>query len=158
MIANNTYASHQDRTLQTDLLSSVGLWFNRILLVAVSALFITIAMRYLVHPEASAAEVNIVLGSTTAVTVARVGFAGFPLGLAILLLGTLFVRRDILMGIYITLVIVTIVTAVRLFGIAMDGATAYNLQLLRPEFAIIILSIIGLVLEHRRIRHSKIIS
>ena len=158
MIANNTYASHQDRTLQTDLLSSVGLWFNRILLVAVSALFLTIAMRYLVHPEASAAEVNIVLGSTTAVTVARVGFAGFPLGLAILLLGTLFVRRDILMGIYITLVIVTIVTAVRLFGIAMDGATAYNLQLLRPEFAIIILSIIGLVLEHRRIRHSKIIS
>src|SRR5262249_38230175 len=52
-------------------------------LLAGSLLFAAIARSYLFHPVASGAPFKITFGSSDAITIARVGFGGFPLALAV---------------------------------------------------------------------------
>jgi hypothetical protein len=45
----------------------------------------------------------------------------------------------------------------RVQGLVLDGATPYNVGLLRPEIAMLTLSLVGIVLELRR-RHGERVS
>jgi hypothetical protein len=82
----------------------------------------------------------------------RVGFGGFPLGFAVALFGCLVSTRRLLGGLCLLASIAAAATVTRLQGIVLDGATPYNLSLLRPEVALCVLSAVAIVLERRRRR------
>jgi hypothetical protein len=130
--------------------SRTVIWFNRIVLLAATSVMAAIAIRQLRDPVGSTAAMGIVLVSPAAITVARVGFGGFPLGFAIALGGCLISTRRLLTGVSLVATVVGAATFARIQGLVIDGATGYNLGLLRPEFALLLLSTIGIVLEHRR--------
>ena len=127
------------------------IWFNRLVLIVASFIMTTIAMRQLRDPIGATAAVGIVLGSPTAVTVARVGFGGFPLGFAIALCGCLTSTKRLLTGVSLVAAVVGAATLARIQGLVLDGVTSYNTALLRPEFALLSLSAIGIALERRRV-------
>jgi hypothetical protein len=127
-------------------------WFNRLLLLAATFIMTMIAQRTLRDPIGSTLPMGIVLNSPTAITVMRVGFGGFPLGFAIALLSCLVSTERLLAGLLTLASIAGAATITRLQGIVLDGATPYNLVLLRPEIALCILSAVGIVLERRRRR------
>jgi hypothetical protein len=132
-------------------LSRGVIWFNRLVLTAATFIMTTIAIRQLRDPIGATAALGIVLASPTAVTVARVGFGGFPLGFAIALGGCLMSTRRLLTGVSLVAVVVGAATLARLQGLILDGMTPYNTALLRPEFALLSLSSIGIALERRRL-------
>jgi len=127
------------------------IWFNRLVLIAASFIMTAIAIRQLRDPIGSTAALDIVLGSPTAVTVARVGFGGFPLGFAIALFGCLISTKRLLTGVSLVAAVVGAATLARIQGLVLDGVTPYNTALLRPEFALLFFSTIGIALERRRV-------
>jgi hypothetical protein len=130
------------------------IWFNRIVLTAATFVMLMIAIRSLRDPIGSTLPLDIILGSPVAVTVIRVGFGGFPLGLAIALFGCLLSTRRQLIGLSLIAAVVGAATVVRVQGLLLDGVTAYNLALLRPEIAMVTLSTAGIALEFRRRRQA----
>lgn len=134
----------------TSRLSRGVVWFNRLLLLAATFIMTMIALRTLSDPIGSTRPLGIVLNSPTAVTVLRVGFGGFPLGIAIALVMSIQSKERLLTGLFLLASIAGAATATRLQGIVLDGATPYNLGLLRPEVALCVLSAVGIILERRR--------
>jgi putative oxidoreductase len=133
--------------------SRAVVWFERFVLAAAALVMMAIAIRTLRDPVAATLPMGIVLGSPTAVTIARVGLGGFPLGFALILFGCLTATDRLLTGLTFLVAVVTGAIGARIEGLILDGATAYNLVLLRPEFVILTLALIGIVLERRR-RHA----
>jgi fucose permease len=105
------------------------IWFDRLLLIAATFIMTMIAVRNL-----------------------RVGFGGFPLGFAIALVGCLIATRRLLTGVSLVAAVIGAATVARIQGLLVDGATSYNLALLRPEVVMLTLSLIAIVLERRRRR------
>jgi hypothetical protein len=132
--------------------SSGVIWFSRLLLLAATCIMTMIALRTLRNPVGSTLTMGIVVTSPAAATVVRVGFGGFPLGFAVALFGCAMSTRRLLGGLSLLASIAGAVTLARLQGIVLDGATPYNLLLLRPEIALCVLSAVGIVLERRRRR------
>jgi fucose permease len=130
------------------------IWFNRFVLAAATFVMTMIAIRNLRDPIGATVPLDILLGSPSAVTIVRVGFGGFPLGFAFALLGCLVATRRLLTGLSLIVAVVGGATVARVQGLMLDGATPYNLRLLRPELAMVTLSVIGIVLELRR-RHGE---
>jgi hypothetical protein len=127
------------------------IWFNRRLLAAATVIMTMVAVRTLSDPIGAARPVGIVLSSPTAITVARVGFGGLPLGVAVASLGSL-ISEHRLSSLYLLLAVMVTATIARIQGIALDGPTSYNLGLLRPEILLCVLSVVGIVMERGR-RH-----
>src|SRR6476646_5744121 len=96
-------------------------WFGRIVLLVATLLFSLIALRNLLDPVGSGAPHGITFGSAAGVTVARVGFGGFPLAFAIILASCLAAQRRLLAGLGFLAVLAIVVTAVRVLGLVMDG-------------------------------------
>lgn len=122
-----------------------AVWFDRLVLAAGTFLFVAIAARYLLHPVAAGAPFGIVWGSPAAVTIARVGFGGFPLALALILVACQ-VSGRLLLGLGILATVAVVLTAVRLAGLIVDGPAPFTLHVLRPEIALSALSIVGALL------------
>jgi hypothetical protein len=127
-------------------------WFNRLLLAVATFIMGMIALRTLRDPVGSTLPIGILLSSPTAITVVRVGFGGFPLGFALALLGCLISTDRLLTGLFLLASVIGAATVARIQGLVLDGATPYNLGLLRPELVLSALSVIGIVLERRRRR------
>ena len=125
------------------------IWFNRFVLAGATFVMLMIALRNLRDPIGATSPLDIALQSPSAVTIVRVGFGGFPLGFAVALFGCVITER-LLTGMALVLAIVGGATIARVQGLVLDGATPYNLGLLRPEIAMVTLSLIGIVLELRR--------
>jgi hypothetical protein len=77
---------------------------------------------------------------------------GVFLGIAGVLLASIFSRRRLLGGIGVLALVSITVTAVRLYGLAVDGPAPFTLQVLKPEIALVLLSSFGFLLESRRLR------
>jgi hypothetical protein len=127
-------------------LSRLSPILRRVPLVMVTVIFTMISVRYLSDPVRAAAKVGISFTQPSGITVARVGFAGFPLAIAILTFSCLISSRRLLAGQYLVLTVVGVVTVVRIFGIALDHSTA-SARLLIPETVLLILSLIAIRLE-----------
>src|SRR5882672_11060418 len=95
-------------------LSKIGIWMNRIVLLFVSVLFFSIGMRNILSPLKSALKSDISLNSATALSVARVSLGAFPLGFAIIIFASLFLKRGIFGGVLSVFIIVVITTIVRI--------------------------------------------
>ena len=63
------------------------IWFNRLVLAAAAFVMTMIALRNLRDPIGATEPLGIALRSASAVTIARVGFGGVPLGFAAALIG-----------------------------------------------------------------------
>jgi hypothetical protein len=120
-------------------------------IIALSFVFVMIAMRYLFDTVNAAAAAGIVFTSAGGMTVARVGFAAFPLGFAVYFVTSLFSPRRILAALRTELTLLGIVIAVRLLGMA----AAHSLEtarLLLPEVVISVLCIVAIRAERHRQR------
>lgn len=126
-------------------------------LVMVTVIFTLISFRYLSDPVRAAAAAGIAFTSPGGVTVARVGFAAFPLSFAILAFSCLISPRRLLVGLYMVLTVVVVVTAIRIFGIVLDHSASESARLLVPESVLMALSVIAIRLESsRRRREGKV--
>jgi hypothetical protein len=130
-------------------------WFNRFVLTAATVVMTMIALRNLRDPIGANLPLGIALESPSAVTIVRVGFGGFPLGFALALFGCILATPRLLTGMLLMFVVMGAATIARVQGLLLDGATPYNLQLLRPEIAMMVLSLMGIVLELRRRRGER---
>ena len=130
------------------------IWFGRLVIGATTFIMVAIAIRQLGDPLGAARAMDIVLRSPSAVTIARVGLGGFPLGFAIALASCLTSPRRLLIGLWFVAAVVGGATVARVQGLILDGATPYNLRLLKPEVALMVLSSAAIVLERRRSRRS----
>ena len=130
-------------------------WLNRLILSAATLIFTLIGVKYITDPVRAAASFNISLGSAAAVTSMRVGFGAFPVGFAIIVASCLVSTSRLLLGLYFVVTIIGVATAARVLGIVVDGAAPESVFLLRPEVALLALSVIGVVLESARRRHQR---
>jgi uncharacterized protein DUF4345 len=130
----------------------VASWLPRLLLLLATGLFLMIGFRYLGAPVEKAAADEIVLGSVMAISRVRVGFGGFPLALALVLLGCLLSPKRVLIGLTVLATTVAVITAVRLVGIAVEGPAEEALRLLRVEVILLAFSVGGIFIERARLR------
>jgi len=130
-------------------------WFNRLLLTVAAFIMVMIAFRNLRDPIGATQPLGIVLAAPSGVTVIRVGFGGFPLGFAVALIVCLISTERLLSGLYLLASVIGAATFARIQGLVLDGATPYNVGLLRPEIVLCALSIVGIVLERRRRRGGR---
>jgi hypothetical protein len=128
------------------------IWFSRLVLFAATALFTMIALRGLFDPIGASAAHAIALGSPAGITVARVGFGGFPLAFALILLGCLTAERRLSTGLAALMVVALVLTAARLLGLVLDGPAPFTVHVLKPEVALVVASTTAFVLERRRRR------
>jgi len=133
--------------------SRIATVFRRVPLIMFTAIFIMISFRYLVHPVHYAAEAGISFTSPGGITIARVGFAAFPLSFAILALTALLSTRWRLGGLYMVLTVDCAVMAVRIVGFQLDHSTA-SARLLVPEAVLLILAVVAIRLESAWLRRA----
>jgi uncharacterized protein DUF4345 len=127
-------------------------WLTRLPLALATVLFSLIAFKYLSAPVANAAADAISLGSVMAISRARVGFGGFPLAMALILLGCLLSSERVLSGLVVLATTVAVLTAARLVGIAVEGPAEEAVRLLGAELVLLALSVASIFLERARLR------
>jgi hypothetical protein len=133
----------------------VAPWLTRLILLPPTVIFALIAARYLANPVASAAAQGIVLPAGLGVTIARVGLGGFPLGCGIFLATCLWSRRRLLNGLTFVAIMVSVVLAVRIFGMVADSTVQANMRLVGREIGLLVVTVIGIFLELRRLAYSR---
>lgn len=126
--------------------SRVAAVVRRAPLIMMTVIFTLIAFKYLSDPVGTAAAAGINFNSPGGVTIARVGFAGFPLSFAILAFTSLVSARRRLYGLYMVLTVDSVVMAVRVFGMLVVHSLE-SAHLLAPEAVLLILSLIAIRLE-----------
>jgi len=126
--------------------SLVAALLRRAPLIMMTVIFTLISFRYLSDPVRASAAEGIIFTRPGGITIARIGFAAFPLAFAILAFASLISARRRLAGLYMVLTVVSVVIAVRLFGILIDHSTD-SARLFIPEFVLLALSIIAIRLE-----------
>ena len=130
-------------------------WLSRLMLLPPTAIFALIAGRYLAHPVASAAAQGIVVLPGLGVTIARVGFGGFPLGCAIFLATCLLSERRVITGLTFVAIMISVVLAVRVFGMTADSTVQENLKLVNAEAGLLAVTGFGLFVELSRRAHFR---
>jgi len=124
-------------------------WLVRLILAVSTVLFIRIGEKYVTDPLQVAAGSGMQLGSPAAVTDIRVVDAMF-LAVAALTLFAIFSTRRLLAGLVLVASVVGFVTAARVLGLLVDGATPETVLKLGPEVVLVIASAIGILIELRR--------
>ena len=89
------------------------------------------------------------LGSPDAITVVRVQ-GGVIFGIAVALAYCLASERPLLAGLGFLATMITWVAGVRLIGLVLDGPGPFTLMVLKPEVALLVLSVCAVLLERRR--------
>ena len=123
--------------------------FTRLPIVALTAILLMIALRYLINPQHAGAAAGISFTSPAGMTVARIGFAAFPLAFAAVFLTSLFSRRYLLPGLQMELILLAIVIAVRLLGMSLAHSTE-TAKLLVPEMVLAVLCMFAIRVESER--------
>jgi hypothetical protein len=111
-------------------------WLSRLILLAVTLLFASLAWPALVDPVHEAAAHGVSLGSAEALSRVRIGFGAAPLVSAIIAFVCLISPRRVLTGLYFVLIWVGVITVVRVIGVAINGPNDFDLRVLRPEFVV----------------------
>jgi hypothetical protein len=120
-------------------------WFGGVIVFAATAILVMISQKFLFDSTAQAAARGITLSTPLGVTIARVGFGGFPLASAIITATSLFTGR-IRRGLWFIVILFGTVLAVRVVSAATNGSFAENVPLIIPEVVFVGLSIIALAI------------
>lgn len=135
--------------------SKVSPWFGRLVILAVAALFMMIAVKFILDPQGSAAASGLSINSPLGSTNVRAGFGGFPLGFALILIFCLLSTRRLLPALVAITVVSAVILVVRLYGAQKDGTVALSAHLLAPEAAILVFAALGVLMEKRRLRQGQ---
>jgi hypothetical protein len=122
-------------------------WISRVALLPTIAIFTMVGGRHLLRPTATAAAQAIMFAAPHGITALRVGFGGFPLGAALFLLVSLFVRSWMLQGLIFSALMLAVVTLARAYGMEVDATVATNLRLLVSEFILLGITLAGIAAE-----------
>jgi glycerol uptake facilitator-like aquaporin len=133
--------------------SKVSPWLSRLIILAAAALFTMISVKFILDPHGSAAASGLSIASPVGSTNARAGFGGFPLGFALILVFCLFSSRRLLPALTSIVVVSAVILLVRLYGAQQDGTFSQSAHLLGPEVALLVLSLLGVLIERRRVGH-----
>jgi hypothetical protein len=133
-----------------DTFSRLTPWFNRLVLAFAAFIFLMIGIKNVADPVKANAIYKIVLASPEAITNSRVGLGAFPMGFAVILLACAFASRRHLSGLLMLAVLDGVVIVVRMYGLIKDGAAPWTLTVLRPEAAILLVTLLAIFLETRR--------
>jgi hypothetical protein len=123
-------------------------------MVGLTIVLTLIAFRYLANPVQAAAETGITFTSPGGITVARVGFAAFPLAFATFFVTCLFSQRRILDGLKIELILLGIVIGVRALGMVLTHSSE-TAKLFAPEFVMTALCVLAIRLELNRQKRER---
>jgi hypothetical protein len=126
-----------------------ALWLGRAIILAVTVLFTVIGLKFVLDPVHAAAGSGLSLASAVGYTNARAGIGGFPLGIAAILAFCLLSRRRHLMGLAFIVTVASVILAIRLYSVALDGTFAESLRIIAPEAAILAIALFTLRLERR---------
>jgi hypothetical protein len=130
-------------------------WLGRLILLAVTVLFTTLAWPALVDPMQAAAAHGVSVDSAEALSRVRIGFGAVPLAAAIIAFLCLIWPRRILIGLYFVLIWVGVITMVRIFGVAINGPNEFDFRVLRPEIVILALTVASIFIERGRQRRES---
>ena len=119
--------------------------FGSVILLAATAILVTISQKFLFDPSAQAAARGITLSTPLGVTIARVGFGGFPLASAIITATSLFTGR-VRRGLWFIVILFGTVLAVRIASGSANGTLAASVPLILPEVVFVALSVIALAI------------
>jgi hypothetical protein len=125
-------------------------WLSRLIILAVASLFTMISLKFIFHPQQSAADSGIVIQPGLGFTNTRAGFGGFPLGFAVILIFCLFSSRRLLAALSAIATVAAVILAVRLYGAAQDATFGLSAHLLIPEAVLLVLALLGVVMETQR--------
>jgi hypothetical protein len=117
-------------------------------IIALAAVLIMIAIRYLTDPVGAAAQVGIAITSPGGTIVARVAFGAFPLGFAAFFAVCLFSGDRLLSALHTELTLLGIVIAVRITGMA-AARSSETAKLLLPEAIMALLCIAAIRLTRK---------
>lgn len=128
--------------------------FTRVPMVGLTIVLTLIAIRYLANPVQAGSAAGIAFTSPGGITVARVGFAGFPLAFGAFFLSCLFSQHRLLSGLRTELTLLGIVMGVRLLSMAL-AHSAETAKLLVPEAVMAVLCVLAIRLEINRQKHAE---
>ena len=126
-----------------------SVWLNRLVMGFAILVFTLIAARYIGDPVRTEAPHKIVLGSPEAMTNTRVS-GGVFLAMALVLAGSVIARERHRAALLLLAIFSAVLTAVRLFGLVVDGPAPFTLRVLKPEIAVTVLAAVAYALERRR--------
>jgi len=118
-------------------------------IIALTAVLIMIAIRYLADPVGAAAQVGIAITSPGGMIVVRVGLGALPLGFAAFFAGCLFSEERLLSALHTELMLLGIVMAVRMTSMAAAHSTE-TAKLLVPEAIMALLCIAAMQVKRSR--------
>jgi hypothetical protein len=127
-------------------------WLGRLILLAVALLFNFIAWPALVDPVQAATAHGVSIGSAEALSRVRIGFGATTLASAIIALLCLIRPGRVITGLYFVLIWVGVITVVRIIGVAINGPNEFDLRVLRPEIAILLLTVVSIFIERGKQR------
>jgi hypothetical protein len=130
-------------------------WLSRVIILAVAGLFTMISLKFVLDPLHAAATSGITLEPGLGYTNARAGFGGFPLGFAAILVFCLFSSRRLLAALAAIATVAGVILAVRLYGAAQDATFSESVHLLVPELAILVISLLGVLMETKRLETKR---
>src|SRR5215467_8357459 len=125
----------------------VAPWVTRLILVFPALLFLRIGVHDLSNIVTVMGDRGIAFTSGNGVTVARVGFGGFPLGCGLFLLGCLFFERYLLSALAFVATLDAVVLVVRVAGMFADSSVRENIPLVGAELSLLSFTAVGIVIE-----------
>lgn len=131
--------------------SKISSWVSRLIILAVAALFVMISAKFILDPQGAASASGLSINSPLGFTNTRVAFGGFPLSFALILIYSLFSTPRLLPALGSISIVSSVILAVRLLGAQKDGTLALSAHLLIPETALLILAVLGVLMEKRRL-------
>lgn len=126
-------------------------WLSRLIILAVAGLFTMISLKFVLDPQHAAAASGISIEPGLGYTNTRAGFGGFPLGFAVILIFCLFSSRRLLAALSSIVTVAAVILAVRLYGAAEDATFGQSAHLLIPETVLLIIALLGVVMETKRL-------
>jgi hypothetical protein len=137
-----------ERSIGMSTLSRYSIWLNRLVLGFAIFVFSMLAVRYIGSPVKTEAPHQIVLGSPEAITNTRVS-GGVFLAMALVLFASAVSRKHHRDGLLLLAVFSGVLTAVRVFGLILDGPAPFTLFVLKPEITVTVLAAGAYLLERR---------
>jgi hypothetical protein len=125
-----------------------SVWLNRLVMGFAIVVFSLIAVRTIGDPVKASAPHKILLGSPEAITNTRISGAVF-LAMALVLAGSVISRQRHRAALLLLAIFSGVLTAVRLFGLVVDGPAPFTLTVLKPEIAVTVLAAVAYGFERR---------
>jgi uncharacterized protein DUF4345 len=129
----------------------ISLWVGRVVLGLAGLLLLRVGLGLMADPTHAVTEQGIILPSASALTSMR-AVGGAFLGVGLLVLGSALAERWLRPGLTLLAAFAGAVTLGRILGLALDGAAPFTLKVLKPEIALVVLSVGALLLSSRRQR------